>query len=281
MTQIQKHTINHQPVWTGYLTKRYNQTSVLSQKFVIRPLTVENATAMGQLSADIYRALRQEESCYIHKHEPSYYRQIFNNKDIHYIGVFVESRLIGMSYLNLCRTHRQFLAEIPGSPIDFFKNNTNGCVATFGADCVHPEFRGNGLNQLMIAYRLAFAKHLNCCQAASIIDRHNHWNMTPYFNNGFKMYASAIDPSDNGQIALMSHDLQSVQTRNSFGIRIPYRRFELIDRLLALGFVGRMYDRQKEEILFSPERKIVSRTSHIHPALFTSHHERGRGMQYV
>lgn len=280
MTQIQKHFINHQPVWTGYLTKRNGQSQSVPQKFVIRPLTPDNIAEMGTLSAAIYQALKQDESCYIHKHEPAYYHQIFANKNMHYIGVFVDSRLIGMSYLNLCHTQQQFSDEIPGSPVHFFEPGKKTPVATFGADCVHPEFRGNALNQLMIAYRIELAKHLSCHYAASIIDRNNHWNMTPYFNNNFKMYATSIDPSDGGKIALMSHALKSEDPpKPVLGISVPYHRFETIDKLLALGFVGRMYDKQKESIVLTPDCQKIVHASYARQSLFLRSQQ--QGLQYV
>ncbi len=280
MTQIQKHIINHQPVWTGYLTKRNGQAQSIPQKFIIHPLTPNNVSEMGTLSAAIYQALKEDESCYIHKHEPAYYHQIFANKNIHYIGVFVDSHLIGMSYLNLCHTHQQFSEEIPGSPIDFFEPNTNTPVATFGADCVHPEFRGNGLNQLMIAYRIELAKHLHCHYAASIIDRNNHWNMTPYFNNSFKMYATSIDPSDGGKIALMSHNLQSKESKKAvMGIYVPYHRFEVIDKLLALGFVGRMYNKQNESIVLIPDYQKIAQSSYARQSIYSFYQR--QGLQHV
>ena len=258
MSDLQKYILNNHPVWRGNLNKMDGCPLPFPVRFVIRPLNRTDADAMGSLSADIYRHLNRDEECFIHKHEKSYYNQIFDNPDIHYIGVFAGAHLIGMSYLHICRTAGQLADELPGNPVNFFERRNNARIAALGADCVRPEYRGNALNQIMIACRLDLAKELNCTDAVSIIDRRNHWNMPPYFNNGFHMFATAIDPADNGQIALMHHNLNHTgQTLPSRGISIPYNRFNIIDNLLAKGFVGSSYDKNANTILFTPTSRAV------------------------
>ena len=103
------------------------------------------------------------------------------------------------------------------------------------------------------------AQKLGCTDAAAIIDRHNHWNMPPYFSNSFKMFASGIDPADGGSIALLHHNLTTPAKSESFqiGITVPYQRFTLIDNLLAKGFVGQNYNRQNAGITFVPSKEYT------------------------
>ncbi len=258
MSNLEKYTLNNQPVWRGRLNKYNGQILEKPAHFIIRPLNRDDASAMGNLSAEIYQNLNQGEECFIHQHEKTYYRDVFNNPDIRYIGIFAGQQLIGMSYLRICRGQQAVDEELPNSPINFFNRRNDSKVAAFGADCVLPQYRGNNLNQIMISCRLEIAKDLNCTDAVSIVDRHNRWNMPPYFNNGFHMFATAIDPADNGQIALMHHNIAEPQTaKTNFGISIPYNRFEIIDTLLQKGFIGNSYNKENAALLFTPTTRAL------------------------
>lgn len=257
MTELQKYIVNQRPVWKGYLNKINGEHISSLQSFIIRPLNQNDAAAMGDLSTDIYRHLGNGEECFIHKHEKEYYHEVFNNPDIHYIGIFAGSNLIGMSYIRVCRDEQSLFDEIPGSPVNFFDRRPQAKIAALGADCVRPEYRGNNLNQIMIGCRLELAADLGCTDAASIVDRSNHWNMPPYFNNGFKMFATAIDPADGGKIALMHHNLSSAVQQPAKGISIPYGRFALIDNLIGKGFVGISYNKEDATVLFVPTSRAT------------------------
>lgn len=255
MNNIESYILNGSRVWRGHLTKIGGQRLDSPAPFFIRPLNHNDAAAMGKLSNDIYRHLNPGEECFIHQHTPAYYHQVFANPDISYIGIFRGEQLIAMSNLTLCRTPRDFAAEIPASPVNFF-DRPGTLIAAFGADCVKPEYRGNSLNLIMTTCRLDLAREKGCTDAASIIDRRNHWNMPPYFSNGFNMFATGIDPADGGKIALMHHDLHQPRPAQSQpGINIPYNRFDIIDRLLEKGYIGWEYNRQSAGITFtfSPE----------------------------
>ncbi len=255
MSNLRRYIVNNQSVWRGRLSKINGVHHNDGQSFTIRPLNKNDAKEMEKLSLTIYDHLNEGEECFIHRHNEEYYNNIFENKNIHYIGVFRGDKLIGMSYIHLCYDKKSFTAEIPNSPIDFFENNRTSMVAAMGADCVHPAYRGNKLNQIMIQCRLELAAELGCSDAFSIIDRKNHWNMAPYFNNGFNMFASAIDPSDNGKIALMHRDLQNNQQYEGSGISVPYNRLDLIDNLMAQGYVGRGYNPESGNIKFMPIKR--------------------------
>ena len=158
-----------------------------------------------------------------------------------------------MSDLYVCPNIQTLTNEIPGIPPHMLHRYHNTLSGALGGDCVLSEFRGNGINQAMIAYRMELAQHLNCQQMFSIIDRNNHWNMTPYFNNGFKMFASAIDPSDGGKIALMNHHFnQNTQTHHK-GLSLSYTQFDEIDFVLSQGYIGKTYDTHTQTILFVKE----------------------------
>ena len=117
------------------------------------------------------------------------------------------------------------------------------------------------MNQIMISYRLKLAETLGCTDAASIVDRNNHWNMPPYFNNGFNMFATGIDPEDGGKIALMHHHINAPKTHIlSNGISIPYNSFGIIDNLIEKGFIGTGYNKENASITFMP----TTRNTHNH-----------------
>lgn len=277
MSELQKYIVNRHPVWKGRLNKINGLQLPSPQSFIIRPLNQNDAAAMGDLSADIYRHLGNGEECFIHKHEKEYYHEVFNNPDTHYIGIFAGSSLIGMSYIRVCRDEQSLSDEIPGSPVNFFDRRPQAKIAALGADCVRPEYRGNNLNQIMIGCRLELAADLGCTDAASIVDRSNHWNMPPYFNNGFKMFATAIDPADGGKIALMHHNLSSRAPQKANGISIPYNRFAIIDNLINKGFVGISYNKEDATVLFVP----TSRSTRQPDTNFLTIIKQAKGAKYV
>lgn len=264
MQNLEQYIINGQPVWRGQITKINGETTERPVHFTVCRLTANDAEKMGCLSANIYQNLKSGEECFIHRHPKEYYAKVFDNPNTHYIGVFVGERLIGMSYLHVCDNHQSFCNEIPGCPINFFKRRPQARVAALGADCVLPEYRGNNMNQIMISYRLEIAKAMECTDAASIVDRNNHWNMPPYFNNNFNMFATGIDPEDDGKIALMHHHISSPKERTSGnGIAIPYNRFAIIDKLIERGFIGTGYNKENATITFMPTARHTPLNNNI------------------
>ena len=265
---LEQYVVNGKPVWRGRVQK-IGGTAVEKNEqphFVVRSLTAKDTTAMSDLSSVIYSHLNQGEECFIHKHDSDYYNQIFNNKDVVYIGVFVGANLVGMSYIYLCDNEQKLNNEIPNSPINFFEKNPYMKAVSLGADCVHPDYRGNNFNQIMIRYRLDLAKKMGCSDAFSIIDRNNHWNMPPYFSNGFQMFAGATDPSDGGKIALMHNDIRKKKENGVLGISVAYDNFSHIDALLAKGFVGNSYNQKNKTINFV--KKVEERKLNKIPTVF-------------
>lgn len=265
MADIQKTQLNQDVSWIGNLEKINGVKLEKPTQFTIRRLTIQDSAAMDELSALVYRHLGRGEKCFIHQRKEGYFFDMLDKPDYHYIGVFAGTKLIGLSSLHVCRDHQTFGDEIPCSPVNFFQNNPTTKVAAFGADSVHPAYRGNGLNQLMVEYRLELAAHLGCTDAASIVDRNNHWNMPPYFNNGFCMYGTGIDPDDNGKIALMHLHLQTKPKPQAKGYALPYNRFDLIDKMLQRGFVGVGYNKTTAQIIFAPHAQTIRSCSMAAP----------------
>ena len=258
MDNLEKFYINGQVVWRGRLAKVGGVQQKENPHFIIRPLNKNDAKAMGALSETIYDNLATDEECFIHKHNQEYYNNIFEDDAVRYIGVFAGSKLVGMSYIRLCNDENSLASELPNSPTNFFDRESFVLAAALGADSVHPDYRGNHLNQIMIACRLEYARELGCSGAFSIIDRNNRWNMPPYFNNGFHMFATTIDPSDGGKIALMHHNMKKDRNELSGSIEIPFNRFELIDKLLDKGYIGGSFNKDTGFIKFVPTKRVVN-----------------------
>ena len=263
MDNLERYNVNGSTVWRGRLSKIGGVVQDQQPHFVIRPLNRDDAKEMGNLSATIYQHLSKGEECFIHKHDQEYYNNIFDDGNMHYIGVFAGTKLIGMSYIRLCNDQKSLDDEIPNSPTDFFSRDDFNLAAALGADSVHPDYRGNRLNQIMIQCRLEYAKEFGCSGAFSIIDRNNRWNMPPYFNNGFHMFAATVDPSDGGQIALLHHNMKEEKDKSNNGIRIPYNRFDLIDGLLDKGYIGSGFESDSGYIKFVPTRRTFRNNNHI------------------
>ena len=242
-------------VWQGELSKIEGKRLDKSVHFYIRPLSVANAEQMGNLSENIYNNLSDGQECFIHKHTKEYYYDVFKNPNIRYIGVFVGSELVGMSYLKVCQSREELEEELPNSSYDFFdnKNNNTAKVASFGADSVLPSFRGNSLNAIMINYRMELASQLECTDCTSIVDRNNRWNMTPYFANRFNLFSTAVDPSDGGKISLLHKPMgkTTVLSNAKTRITLPYNRFELIDKMIESGFIGVEFDKTNANVTFA------------------------------
>lgn len=277
---IKEYELNNRPIWRGMLSKMHGEQLKSPTDYVIRLLVPSDADKMGALSAEIYHNLSIGQECFIHKHEKAYYHQSFREKDLYYIGVFAHNRLIGMSYLRVCKNKEQVISEIPGCSEQALPVSSEKPVAAFGADSILPAYRGNRLNQMMIQFRLNLAKKLGCGYAASIIDRQNHWNMSPYFENGFRMFGSAVDPADNGKIALMSFNMKRLETRKeALHIWVSYRRTKLIDRALAFGFEGVGFDTVTRNILFEASPVHVKKITR-HPTVVRSLMQRLQQKEY-
>ncbi|MCM1323101.1 MAG: hypothetical protein NC218_02855 [Acetobacter sp.] len=255
-TEINNYQINGEMVWQGRLSKINGVTQDKPVHFHIRPLNVNDAEAMGNLSENIYNNLREGEECFIHKHSKEYYYQVFQNPKINYIGVFVGQHLVGMSYLKICDNAKELQDELPNVEYNFFNEDRhygNSRIASFGADSVLPAYRGNALNTVMIEYRMEQARRMGCTDCTSIVDRSNLWNMTPYFACRFNLFQTAIDPSDGGKISLLHKPIEKETVLSCFRARVsvPYDRFELIDNMIKKGFIGVEFDRTKKEVTFA------------------------------
>ena len=252
---IKKYVVNGSVVWQGSITKLNGVKQEKTIKYHIRPLNIGDAEQMGVLSESIYNNLKEGEECFIHKHSKEYYFDIFKNKNLHYIGVFIGNHLVAMSYLKICNNKEELKEELPNSSYNFFDNKRghNIKIASLGADSVLPEYRGNSLNSIMINYRLEQASLLRCSDCTSIVDRNNRWNMTPYFANRFNLFSTAIDPSDGGTISLLHKPMgkTTVLSANKTRITLPYNRFNLIDSLIKKGFIGIEFDKTKATVTFA------------------------------
>ena len=254
-TELKKYQVNGEMVWLGNINKVDGIKLDKPIHYHIRPLNIKDAEAMGKLSETIYANLSKGQECFIHKHSKEYYNSVFKNRNIRYIGAFVGKELIGMSYIKICENNEDLQEELPNCEYNFFdkRRNANSRIATFGADSVHPSYRGNAINTAMINYRMEQASLLNCTDCASIVDRNNRWNMTPYFACRFNLFQTSVDPSDGGKISLLhkpmgkSSVLSDVKTR----ITLPYDRFELIDAMIKKGFIGVEFDKKTAEITFA------------------------------
>ncbi len=254
--RINNYQINGEMVWQGSLSKINGVRQDKPVHFIIRPLNINDAEAMGKLSESIYENLRSGEECFIHKHSKEYYYDVFQNPKINYIGVFVGNTLVGMSYLKICDNKKELQSELPNAQYDFFnddRNYGNSRIASFGADSVLPEYRGNGLNTVMIEYRIEQARKEGCTDCTSIVDRSNLWNMTPYFTSRFNLFQTTIDPSDGGEISLLHKPIEKETVLSCFKSRIavPYDRFELIDNMIKKGFIGVEFDRSQGMVTFA------------------------------
>ncbi len=278
---INRYIVNGSMVWSGSITKINGTKQEKPIKYYIRPLNVGDAEQMGALSESIYNNLKEGEECFIHKHTKEYYFDVFKDVNTHYIGVFVGSHLVAMSYLRVCNNKEELQDELPNSSYDFFGINrgNNVRIASFGADSVLPEYRGNSLNSIMINYRLAQASQLKCTDCTSIVDRNNRWNMTPYFANRFNLFSTAIDPSDGGTISLLHKPMSetSVLTADKTRIVLPYNRFNLIDNLIQRGFIGIEFDKQNANVTFAPSSYYNSNTK-INPKIIENKIQTGAYM---
>ena len=254
--EIKTYNVNGEMVWTGHFNKIKGVIQEKPVPFRICPLNINNAEIMGNFSHTIYENLRLGEECFIHKHTKEYYYQIFQNTNVKYIGVFVGEKLIGMSSLTICHNREELEEELPNSSYNFFRedrNNNQTKIASFGADSVLPEYRGNKLNIIMINYRMEEAKRQGCTDCTSIVDRNNRWNMTPYFTCRFNLFETAIDPSDGGEISLLHRPiaqntvLSCIKTR----VSIPYDRLELIDNMIQKGFIGIEFNSKTADVTFA------------------------------
>lgn len=269
--EIKKYQVNGESVWQGSLSKINGISQEKPVHFYIRPLNIDDAAAMGSLSENIYNNLRTGEECFIHKHTKEYYYQVFQNPKLRYIGVFVGSELVGMSYLKICENSQELQEELPNSSYDFYdqkRNSGQSRVASFGADSVLPAFRGNSLNAVMIDYRMEQAVQMECTDCTSIVDRSNRWNMTPYFTCRFNLFATAVDPSDGGKISLLHKPIEKETVLSCFKTRVsvPYDRFEVIDNLIKKGFIGVEFNKNSAEVMFAHSSYYEPKQIHNHVA---------------
>lgn len=269
---IRAYNVNGQQVWTGNLYKIKGQRQSEPIHFHIRPLNIDDVEKMGNLSAEIYKNLREGEECFIHKHTKEYYDHVFDNPKIKYIGVFVGDMLVGMSYLKICENKEELQEELPNSKYGFFDidRKENAKVASFGADSVLPDFRGNNLNKTMISYRLEQAQKLGCTDCTSIIDRNNLWNMTPYFSCRFNLFSTTIDPTDGGKISLLHKPMEKDSVLSCFKTRVslPYTRLELIDNVINKGFIGVEFNKSNNEIVFAHSSYYINQREQENLAVF-------------
>ena len=150
-TEIRKYQVNGEMVWQGNINKVNGHKLEKPVHYYVRPLNIKDAEAMGKLSETIYANLGEGQECFIHKHSKEYYNDVFKNENIRYVGAFVGKELVGMSYIKICENQNDLQDEIPNCEYDFFnrRQSQDTRVATFGADSVHPAYRGNAINTAM------------------------------------------------------------------------------------------------------------------------------------
>lgn len=249
---------NGSPVYSGKISKHNGKSLEKPRSFFIRPLNIKDCSQMEDLSVRIYENLKEGQECFIHKHDREYYRDLLQsdeNENVKYVGAFIGKQLVAMSYFRLIDNDKDLQSELPSHRLDLFSENRNlgeVNIAAFGSDSVHPDYRGNRLNTLMVEYRMQFAKMLGATDYVSIIDRNNVWNMNPYFANGFNMFSSSIDPADNGKIALMHRPAEgNVVLNDNEQEYMNYQKFSTIDKMFYMKRIGVAYDKESDSIVFA------------------------------
>lgn len=214
----------------------------------IRKLSVQDISAMVELSSCIYRSLGEGQECFIHQHDRSYYEQMMKNPRMHFVGAFNGRQLIAMSYVRVVRSRKELFEEFPTRNNAFLGKDIQ--VACLGADSVHPSYRGNKINENMIRYRLKQVELLGISDSVSIIDRKNVWNMRPYFSNDFAMMGADIDPSDGGDIALMHRRLgkAGISRENGF-TEVPVNDYRRLNQMFATGHIATGYNSDSQALL--------------------------------
>lgn len=226
--------------------------------FYVRPLTIKDCSAMEDLSVCIYDNLKEGQECFIHQHDRSYYRDVLSKEDsnITYIGAFVGRQLVAMSFVRMIDNEKELQEELPNHKMNFFsedrrENLGNIKVAAFGSDSVHPKYRGNQLNTVMVGCRMDLAKQMGATDWVSIIDRKNVWNMSPYFSHGFAMFGAGVDPADNGQIALLHRPVREKVLISERAEKSHFNNTNTIDEMLYRNRIGVGFNKGTQEILFA------------------------------
>lgn len=251
-------TLNGSTLYNGRISKYKGIKLDGGVSFYVRPLTIKDSSAMEDLSVCIYDNLKEGQECFIHQHDRSYYRNVLSSEDsnVTYIGAFVGRQLVAMSFVRMIDNEQELQEELPNHKMNFFsedrrENFGDIKVAAFGSDSVHPKYRGNQLNTIMVGCRMELAKQMGATDWVSIIDRKNVWNMSPYFSHGFAMFGAGVDPADNGKIALLH---RPVREKVSIGERVEKSHFNnmnTIDEMLYRNKVGVGFNKATQEILFA------------------------------
>lgn len=207
----------------------------------IRKLSMQDISAMVELSSCIYRSLGEGQECFIHQHDRDYYEQMMKNPRMHFVGAFNGRQLIAMSYVRIVRSRKELFEEFPTQNTAFLGKDFQ--VACLGADSVHPSYRGNKINENMIRYRMKQAELQGVFDCVSIIDRKNVWNMRPYFANDFAMMGADVDPSDGGDIALMHRRLRAKNlSRGNNYTKVSVSDYRRLNQMFACGYIATGYN---------------------------------------
>lgn len=246
-------------LYSGKISKYKGEMLEGGISFYVRPLGVKDCCAMEDLSVCIYDNLKEGQECFIHKHDRNYYRDILSDEEakVNYLGVFVGRHLVAMSFVRMIDNEKELQEELPNHKMNFFSQERKSefgdvKIAAFGSDSVHPKYRGNQLNTVMVECRMNVSKQMGATDWVSIIDRKNVWNMSPYFSKGFSMFAAGVDPIDSGSIALLHRPVMERVTLGREFEKIHYENMNTIDKILYMNKVGVGYNKKTQEILFAP-----------------------------
>lgn len=220
----------------------------------MRRLTPKDIDQMVHLSCEISNTLKQNQKKFIYQYTHEKLNNMLNDPTTHFFGVFSQNKLIGMSYIKFVYSQEELNTLIPNAQENITVHPKEP-IAIFGADSVLEAYRGNKLNIFMIQKRIEEARKHNCHACLSVIDRSNHWNMTPYFNKNFTMISTAIDPSDGGDISLMHLNLRKEENYSATRHEISFSNFIAIDHAISRGYQGIAINQNKKTILFA-KRKI-------------------------
>lgn len=242
---------------------KINHRPVETEKFYhLRKLSVRDIPAMVELSSCIYHSLEKGQECFIHQHDRAYYEQMMDNPKMHFVGAFDGGQLIAMSYVRMVRSRKELFEEFPSRNNAFLGKELH--TACFGADSVHPAYRGNRINENMIRYRMKQAELLGATDCVSIIDRKNIWNMRPYFANDFVMMGADVDPSDGGDIALMHRRVDKLPLYHSNEqTETPVNDYKALNRMFAGQYIAVGYNSASQALqlvrsdYYSPSNLMV------------------------
>lgn len=234
------------------------QLTTTKQEFMLVLQRPEHISHMVALQQEVMDGLTEAQKSYLIPRDHAYFEAHFAHGNV-VLGAVVDGKLIAQSLMTTPSPEHPYTGMT-----DMEIKMPLSQIAVLNGTVVHPDFRGNNLQNLFVDARLMLAKLQGRVHVLSeiAVENCNSWNNL--LQEGLQIHSIGVDDSDGTVLYNMHADLsklkgklvQQFNEKSGPNTKICAQNdIEAQKKLISSGLKGVAYDKNTKQLMFDKPAK--------------------------